>query len=185
MRRERDLAETRDQARDLATQAEGLGLMLPDAFMRLMAAPELQTRIPAYTGCWFSLYLAPLVPCPGSEDGFVVRFLNDQQDCILWYLYVSRHGTEAVLAVVDPGPEAPSPYLERLVTPDEDGPLTDEQRQAVLANTYACAPSLEAFLYRWWLEITLSMKLDGADSEPLTEEERHYLAHYQHGRLAP
>jgi hypothetical protein len=177
--RERDSAEARDKAQDLATQAERLGLRLPDAFMRLMAAPELQDRIPECTGCWFSLYEAPLVPCSGSEDGFVVRFLNDQQGCILWYLYLTRQGAEAVLAVGDPYPDAPSPYLERLVRPDEDGPLTDEQRHAVLANTYACAPSFEAFLYRWWLESTIAMKLDGFDSEPLTEQERRYLTHSQ------
>ncbi len=146
--RERDSAEARDKARDLPTQAERLGLRLPGAFTRLMAAPELLDRIPEYAGCWFSLYIAQLEPCPGSEDGFAVRFLNDQQDCILWYLYVTRHGAEAVLAAVDPYPDAPSPYLERLVRPDEDGPLTDVQRHAVLANTYACAPSFEAFIYR-------------------------------------
>jgi hypothetical protein len=184
-RRERGSAEARDKARDLATQAERLGLRLPDAFTRLMAAPELLDRIPEYAGCWFSLYVAQLEPCPGSEDGFVVRFLNDQQDCILWYLYLTRQGAEAVLATVDPYPDAPSPYLERLVRPDEDGPLTDKQRQAVLANTYACAPSFEAFAYRWWLEATIYMKLHGFDSEPLNEDERRYLAHYQQERLAP
>src|SRR5262245_23225459 len=63
-------------------------------------------------------------------------------------------GGWAVLAVGDPFSDAPSNYLERLFRPDEDGPLTDQQRQAVLANTYACAPSFEAFVYRWWLEAT-------------------------------
>lgn len=151
-----------------------------------MAAPELQTRIPEYAGCWFSLYDddARLDPCPGSQGGFVVRFLNDQQDCILWYLYRNWQGTEAVLAVGDPYPEAASPYLERPVRPDEDGPLTDEQRHVVLANTYACAPSFEAFVYRWWREATSYMKLNEFDSQPLTEEERRYLAYYQEGRRA-
>jgi hypothetical protein len=69
--------------------------------------------------------------------------------------------------------------LERLIRPDEDGPLTEQQRQAVLANITACAPSFEAFVYRWWLESTIVMKLHGFDNEPLTEEERRYLAHYQ------
>lgn len=178
-RRERDMAEVREKTHDLATQAERLGLRLPDAFTRIMAAPELLDRIPEYAGSWFSLYHAPLVPLSGSEDGFVVRFLNDQQDCILWYLYVSRHGAEAVLAVVDPYPEAPSPYLELLVAPDEDGPLTDAQQHAVLAHTYVCAPSFEAFIYRRWLEATISDKLNGFNSEPLSQEERRYLAHYQ------
>jgi hypothetical protein len=178
-RRERDTAYVRDRLRNLATQADRVGLRLPTAFTRVMAKPELLDCIPEYAGCWFSLYGAQLVPCPGSEDGFVVRFLNDQQDCVLWYLYLSQHGAEAVLAVGDPFPDGPSPYLERLVSPDEDGPLTESQRRAVLANTYACAPSFETFLYRWWLEVTIHRKLDGFDSEPLTEEERRYLTHYQ------
>jgi hypothetical protein len=55
--------------------------------------------------------------------------------------------------------------------------MTEQQRQAVLANTYACAPGFEAFVYRWWLESTIAMKLNGFDSEPLTEQERRYLAH--------
>lgn len=177
--RQRRSTKARDQVRDLATQAEQLGLRLPTAFMRLMAAPELYTRIPEYAGCWFNLFEAQLDPCPGSDDAFVVRFLNDQQDCTLWYLYLTRHGAEAVLAVRDPYPDAPSNYLEQLARPDEDGPLTDQQRQAVLASTYACAPSFEVFVYRWWLEATIYMKLNGFDNAPLTEVEHHYLAHYQ------
>lgn len=174
--RERWSAEAQATVRDLATQAERLGVVLPSAYRRLMAAPELYTRIPEYASCWFNHGEALLDPCPGSEDAFVVRFLNDQQDCTLWYLYLTRRGDEAVLAVNDPYPEA-TPYLERLVRPDEDGPLTDQERRAVLANTYACAPSFEAFVYRWWLESTIYMKVHEYTSEPLTAEERRYLAH--------
>jgi hypothetical protein len=183
--RERRSAEAREQVRDLATQAERLvGLVLPSAYMRLMAAPELQTRILEYAGCWFNHGEAQLDPCPGSEDGFVVRFLNDQQERILWYLYVTRQGVEAVLAVGDPYPDAPSNYLERLVRPDENEPVTEQERHAVLANTCACAPSFEAFVYRRWLEATIHMKLNEYTSEPLTEEERRYLVPYQQERLA-
>jgi hypothetical protein len=170
-------AEAQATVRDLAAQAERSGLTLPTAFTSLMAAPELYTRIPEYAGCRFNHGEARLDPCPGAEDAFVVRFLNDQQDCILWYLYLTRRGGEAVLAVGNPYPEAPSNYLERLARPDERGPLTDQQRQAVLAKTYACAPSFEAFVYRWWLEATIYMKVHEYDSEPLTAEENRYLAH--------
>ncbi len=170
-------AQAREKVRHVTTQAEQLGLVLPATFTRLMAAPELYTRIPTYAGCCFYLDEAQLDPLPGSEDGFVVRFLTDQQDCILWYLYLTRRRDEAVLAVTDPYPKAPSAHLERLSRPDEDGPLTDEQRQAVVANIYACAPSFEVFVYRWWLEATIYMKLHWYDSTPLTEEERRYLAH--------
>ncbi len=175
--RERYTAEAQATIRSLATQAERLGLTLPPAFIRLMAAPELLDRIPEYAGGWFNYGEAQLDPCPGTDDGFIVRFMNDQQDCTLWYLYLTRRGEEAVLAAVDPYPAAASNYLERLVRPDEDGPLTDEQRRVVLASTYACAPSFETFIYRWWLEATIYMKLNEYDSKPLTEEERRYLAH--------
>jgi hypothetical protein len=161
----------------VATQAERLGLTLPPAFTRLMAAPELQARIPEYAGCWFNYGEGQLDPCPGTDDEFIVRFLNDQQDCNLWYLYLTWRGEEAVLVARDPFPDAPSNYLERLVRPDEDGLLTDEQQATVLANTYACAPSFEAFIYRWWFETTIYLKLNEYDSAPLTEDERRYLAH--------
>src|SRR5262245_2193960 len=52
--RERQGARARDHVRDLAAQAEGVGLRLPTTFMRLMSSPELYTRIPEYTGCWFN-----------------------------------------------------------------------------------------------------------------------------------
>lgn len=175
-RRERWSAEAQATVRDLAMQAEQLGLTLPSAYVRLMAAPELYTRIPEYAGCWFNHGEARLDPCPGAEDAYVVRFLNDQQDCTLWYLYLTKRGDEAVLAVRNPYPDAPSNYLERLARPDEDGPLTDQQRHAVLADTYVCAPSFEAFAYRWWLEATIYMKVHEYSSESLTAVESRYLA---------
>jgi hypothetical protein len=49
---------------------------------------------------------------------------------------------------------------------------------AFLANTYVCAPSFEAFVYRWWLEATIYMKLNEYDSDPLTGEERRYIVHF-------
>jgi hypothetical protein len=81
--RDRSSAEAQATVRDLASPAERLGLILLPACARLMAAPELYTRIPEYAGCWFNHGEAQLDPCPGTGDGFVVRFLNDQQDCTL------------------------------------------------------------------------------------------------------
>ncbi len=71
--------------------------------------------------------------------------------------------------------------MERFSRPDEKGPLTDKQRKAVVANIFACAPTFEEFVYRWWLEGTIYMKVNGFDDVPLTKEESHYLSHYQQG----
>lgn len=177
-------APTRQELSAIITQAELLGLALPPAFVRFMSSSELQARVPEYAGSWFTVWDTQLDPLPGS-DGYIVRFMNDQQDCVLWYLYLTPSGEEAVLAAVDPYPAGPSAYLERLVRPDEDDdPLTESQQRAVLANVYVCAPSFEAFLYRWWRETTIYMKLNGFDPAALSEDERRYLAHYEQLRGA-
>jgi hypothetical protein len=153
----------------LAAQAEQLGLHLPEAFLRLMSSRELQNRIPSCTACYFSMS-DEILPCPGVEDGYITRFLNDQQDVLLWYLYLTPQGDERVLV---------SPILlDEFAGPANAANLTDEWRKAILANTRVCGPSFEAFLYRFWLENTLWDKVNG-DDEGLTDAEKRYLAHYK------
>ncbi len=153
----------------LADQAEQLGLKLPEAFLRLMSSRELQNSIPSCTACYFSMSDA-ILPCPGSEDGYIIRFLNDQQDVLLWYLYLTPQGDERVLV---------SPILlDDFAGPEHAANLTDDWRKAILANTRVCGPSFEAFLYRFWLENTLWDALNESEA-PLTEAQERYLAHYK------
>lgn len=159
---------SKDSARfdAIVASAAQLGLTLPPSFLKLMAAPGLQDRIPSCTACYFELS-EKIVPCPASEQGYIIRFLNDQQDVLLWYLYLTPAGEHCVLV---------SPYA----LDDLKEALTDVGRQNVLANTYVCAPSFAAFIYRFWLENVLWFKVSGGEnSEPLTEEEQRYLAHYK------
>jgi hypothetical protein len=160
----RSAPEARGKLHEVAATAATLGLTLPDAFQRLMASPELQDRIPSCTACDFRLS-ETIVPCPASEDGYIIRFLNDQQDVLLWYLYLTPTGEQCVLV---------SPFaLEELHG------LSADHRSAVVAQTYVCAPSFETFIYRFWLENTLWFKVsEGDGSHSLTEDERRYLAHY-------
>lgn len=157
----------------LTTSAQQLGLALPEAFLRLMSSPALRDRIPSCTACYFDLS-RKIVPCPGSEAGYLIRFLNDQQDVLSWYLYLTTQGEHCVLV---------SPYqLDEAAEDEEDEeesePLTEQQRRSIIANTLICAPSFEAFIYRFWLENVLWFKLNG-DTSDLTDAERQYLAHYQ------
>ena len=177
----------------LADQAEQLGLKLPEAFLRLMSSRELQNSIPSCTACYFSMSDA-ILPCPGSagvrasaasesagtefpqapaaegEDGYIIRFLNDQQDVLLWYLYLTPQGDERVLV---------SPILlDDFAGPEHAANLTDEWRKAILAHTRVCGPSFEAFLYRFWLENTLWDALNEREA-PLTDAQERYLAHYK------
>jgi hypothetical protein len=99
-----------------------------------------------------------------------VRFLNDQQDVLLWHLYLEPGGQERVLC---------SPYdLEEVAGwHDGAGPTADE-RAGVIANTVIVAPSFEAFVYRFWLENVLWFKLDKRAGD-FSDEERAYLTHYE------
>lgn len=162
--------EARGNLAAISASAQRLGLTLPASFLRLMGSPDLQDRIPSCTACYFSLG-DDIVACPGSDGGYIVRFLNDQQDVLLWYLYLTPRGEHCVL--VSPIP------LDEVASDNADGNLTDADRQAVLQSTYICAPSFAAFVYRFGLENVLWFKLnEGNGQQRLTDEERRYLAHY-------
>jgi hypothetical protein len=132
----------------------------------LMSSPELQDRIPSCTACYFKLS-DDMLPCPGSDGGYIVRFYNDQQGVLFWYLYLTPQGAQYVL-----------------VTPIEledmaKDTLSDEDKLSVQQNMWVCAPSFVAFIYRWWLENSVWFKVSESDDEDnLTVDERAYLAHY-------
>ena len=163
----RNPPEARGEGAKIAATATRLGLTLPESFVRLMSSPELQDRIPSCTACYFTLS-DDILPCPASEGGYIVRFYNDQQDVLLWYLYLTPQGAQYVLVT----PIA----LEEMAA---DG-LTDEERQSIHENTWVCAPSFVAFIYRWYLENTIWFKVsESDDEEKLTGDERSYRAHYR------
>ena len=53
-------------------------------------------RIPSCTACYFELP-EKIIPFPGDEEGYIIRFLNDQQCVLLWYLYLTRSGKQSIL----------------------------------------------------------------------------------------
>ncbi|HEY7831925.1 MAG TPA: hypothetical protein VIG30_00050 [Ktedonobacterales bacterium] len=205
MRPHRDRSKAPGQLPEIEATAGRLGLSLPAPFLRLMASPELQDRLPSGTACYFELGKA-IVPYPGSQDGFILRFLNDQQNVLTWYLYLTRDGASTVIVTPywlenlagDPGDEAPGATMTATMGEGPDAPTwevksgprynetADPQAiQRVVANTYVCGPSFVSFLYRYWLENVLFFKLDDPGNAQLTEEERRYLAHYRDRAPAP
>lgn len=162
----RNPPEERGALGRMREDADRLGLVLPAAFLRLMSSSELQDRIPSCTACYFELGQR-IAPCPGSPQGYALRFLNDQQDVLAWYLYLAPDGGSCVLV---------SPYA---LDGEDDG---DEppNAQAIAAQTRVCARSFEEFIYRFWLENTLWFKLsEGSQPPTLTPDEWRYIAHYE------
>ena len=161
----------------LTASAQQLDLTLPQAFLHLMASPALRDRIPSCTACYFDLS-KKIVPCPGSEEGYIIRFLNDQQDVLSWYLYLTTRGEHCVLVSPYQLDKAAEEEADEPEDDEESGPLTEQQRRSIIANTLVCAPTFEAFIYRFWIENVLWFNQNEAEGS-LTEAQQQYLAHYK------
>ncbi len=134
------------------------GLSLPDGFTAFMTNPDLHRRVPTCTLCCLS-FSGRLIDCPGTADGHLLRFMNDQQCVLLWYLYFQPGLVPAVaVGVPDFGDDAQGDILDDIVTPLE---------------LRLCAPTFEEFMWRFWMENTIWYSLDGC--RPLTSVQEKYL----------
>jgi len=146
-----------DQIRD---SADRLGLQLPAAFVKFMGSPHLLNQIPSCTACYFDLS-ERIVQLPIDDGGYLIRFLNDQQDVLLWYLYLTPQGENCVA-------------VSSIMFDHED--LDRVPAKSIQANLEYCAPSFEAFLYRTWLENVIWFGLE--EGTPLSDAQTTYLRHY-------
>lgn len=118
---------------DLASQAAARGLVLPNAMVTFLSRPDLHGRVPTCTACYLDLSRRLV-------DGRLVRFLNDQQCCLLWYVLLEKGGGHSVVAA----------YPE---WKDEDAELLDDAIEP--RDFVRCAASFEEFVYRFWIENTI------------------------------
>lgn len=130
-----DVAEMVDER---VAEARELGLVVPEAFVRFAKDVELHSRIPSCTACYWDI-ASRLVPIPGNKGpGRLLRFMNDQQACYLWYLLLEPGGNHSVVVG----------YPEWLEEARGDT-LEDSADPAGLA---VCAPAFEEFVKRVWIE---------------------------------
>lgn len=162
----------------LAADLMAEGLVLPQDFVAFQTRSNLFGVLDwvSVTGCWTDVS-APL-PSPVDPGACLVRFLRDQQDCVIWYLYLRPLG----------GPFVVHSHLDyeheyearregcRTETDLED---VEEQRAAISW----CAPSFEEFAYRFWVENRLSRAIRSDDLSGIEPELREYLRHYAPGRV--
>lgn len=142
----------------LTAAAHSLALAVPPLLRPFMTEPELHGRVPTCTACYIDLP-ARLVPLPGGIPGRLLRFMNDQQCCLIWYLHLlPGGGHQVVCGAPEFYDDATGATLEDICTP---GDLT------------ICASTFEDFVYRFWLENTLWYAIRLKRS--LTDDERTYL----------
>jgi hypothetical protein len=117
-----------------------LGFRLPDDFSAFIRKPEIFGRIPSCTACFLEIADA-VTQLPGFPGSYVVRFMNDSQSCVLWYLLFQPSQPVRVLAC--------SCFIERDIfdameyLADEDRPLDYSD---VLKDSCICAESFGEFL---------------------------------------
>ncbi len=70
---------------------------LPAEFVTFLADPLLRDSVPTCTACYWEESL-PVAPSPVHESAQLVRFLNDQQGCVFWYLHLLPDGTHEILS---------------------------------------------------------------------------------------
>jgi len=145
------------RAKTILAQAAELGLRLPAAFRELIQSEILQDRFPSATACYFDLP-EKVVPAPFGLSGHIIRFLNDQQTCVLWYLYLPARGEPFVLASY---PVEGADFLEDLNTEDTRAVAEATSETRIVARTFT------EFLYRYWIENTVWLKRShGIDLSP-------------------
>ncbi|MFF1398845.1 hypothetical protein ACFVZD_34175 [Streptomyces sp. NPDC058287] len=177
------LAPARDAVPAQVTRLDGLtaelalaGLGLPRDFVTFHADPLLSGSLDhvSVTGCWTDISV-PL-PSPVEPGAALVRFLRDQQDCVLWYLYLRSSGEPFIVhSEVDYEYE----YEAR-----RDGIATETNLDDAAEQWAAlcwCAASFEEFAHRYWIENRLWRIINDGDTSSLEPHLTAYLHHYASG----
>jgi len=130
------------------------------------------------TCCWTSLS-TPL-PSPIEPDARMVRFFRDQQDCVLWYLYLRPTGDSFIVhSYRDLEWEA---EVRSSGDTDEIESLPDFENDPDY-EIFWCAPTVEIFAYRFWTESVLLLALNG--EQPIEDLDEAQLANLDHYAQAP
>lgn len=145
---------------EIVAVAKGEGLTVPAAYVTFMNDTSLQERVPTCTACYLDVPTKLVAP-PGGEPGRLLRFLNDQQCCVLWYLHLTTDGGCSVVGAVPA-------YDDEEET--SDGETLDDVIK--LGDAAMCAPSFEDFIHRFWMENALWFSL--YKKKPITPEQQAY-----------
>jgi hypothetical protein len=137
-------------------EAKKLGLTVPRELVTFILHPELHRRVPSCTACYLDVP-TNLVTLEG-RSGRLLRFMNDQQCCLLWYVLLEPGGGHSVVvAAPDFDEDASGDTLDDLAKP---------------LDPAVCAPSFEEFMQRFFLENSLWFA--SSKRQPLTPEQKAY-----------
>ncbi|MFC9292996.1 hypothetical protein ACFTWH_06320 [Streptomyces sp. NPDC057011] len=147
-----------------------LGLQLPEDFRTFYGKGSLCGAFDevSVTACWSDLS-GPL-PSPAEDGARLIRFLRDQQDCVIWYLYLRPSGEAFVVCS----------HLELESAGQElSGAEAARFRAAAADSLVRCASTFAEFAFRFVVENELWMHLNTTNPEAaLAPHAQEYLDHY-------
>lgn len=114
--------------------ARKCGLKLPAEFVTFIRTREWHNHLRSVTACYLNL-AETVLP---FANGFLLRFLHDQQDCAFWYLYLNKDGSDHCVVM----------SYEYFDADDMDYEI-DELKDT---DFHVCETSFERFMSRFWLE---------------------------------
>lgn len=152
----------------LSAKLAGVGLSLPADFVALMTRANLYRALDRASCTCCVTYLSEPLKSPIEPGAWMIRFLLDHQQCAAWHLYLRPDGDSFVV------------QCDRDISQDPEvmfGP--DGNPVEAGTEIFWCAPSVESFAYRFWIEHTLWFAIhDALRSRDLPSEQRAYLSHY-------
>lgn len=156
--RDQLLEEFGPQLDRLDRDAAALGLVIPPGLRTFLTSVELHRRVPTCTLCFLDLG-SRLIAIPSAVPGRLLRFMNDQQCCVVWYVHLQPGGGHAIVFGMPNWIEgAEGESLEDVAEPTE---LT------------TCASTIQEFVHRFWLENRLWYALE--ERRELSPGERDYV----------
>jgi hypothetical protein len=147
-------------------QAQVAGVSLPPLFLAISGSRQWQDRIPSCTACYFDLP-DDLMASPFRQGDYLLRFLNDQQVTVCWYLYLPHDDDAFVISSSGDGDE---PFLDTIDFQDDPDAIT-----GALENTAVVAKSFDDFIYRFWIENLIWFNLEF--ELPMSAAELDYIRH--------
>tara|TARA_R110000850_G_scaffold22210_8_gene64913 strand:- start:9946 stop:10545 length:600 start_codon:yes stop_codon:yes gene_type:complete len=149
------------QLEALTASAEANGLTLPAIFTSFMADPTLHKHLRSANGDYLRLAESVLP----FANGYLIRFLSDQQECAHWYLFVNSTGSDHCVV-------SSYEYFDA----DEMDYELDELKET---DFQFWTESFELFFCRYWIEHEIMFAQ--VDETPFPDIDPQILALYTNG----
>lgn len=153
-----------DNLKDVVEKCRLLGLSISDSFIKFLSNQNLQAQVPTCTACFLELSESP-IPVPCNPGYYALRFMNDSQSCVMWYLLLKNDLPNTVVAS--------SLFYDRDIFGamiNEDDPFDYSD---IVSETVECAETFPEFIYRFWIENSIWYSIN--DNLPLSNLLKKYI----------